>query len=192
MQWQNRQLYMEQEVEQRFNNLGIQVGNKTYGWAEIDQIPNAVNNQFGSPYWDDFTEEQRQEMYYKLGLSPANYHYVKAWQNREESIAKNISFRKDILNDEKSRTASGYKNIIGQYREQNEKLDTNEILKNSHITQMQTEMVLRDVATQMAEKNEYDLARDKLLGAPPNPPRLSDRRNDQPFTSITEGQGRYK
>jgi hypothetical protein len=186
MKWQNRQLYMEKEVEDRFNNLGVKIGGKTYRAAEIDEIPDAMRSSFKDPFEDDFTEEQRKEMYLTLGLAPGNYNYVKKWQEREADFVRRIQVQSALLYDENKHAAKGYNDLIEKYSQPADGLDMNQILKNMHITQMQTEMVLREIARQNAEKYEYDIARNKLAETPPTPLRLSDTWNAQIFEPITE------
>ena len=186
MKWHNRQLYMEREVEDRFTNLGVRINGKTYRAGEIDQIPDALRNSFGDPYWNDFTEEQRKEMYVTLGLAPGNYNYVKKWQQREADFARRIQVQSAIWNAENQEAAGKYSDIKLKYSQPADNLDVNQILKNIHITEMQTEMVLREIARQNAEKYEYDVALNKLSATPPAPPRLSDTWNASFFEPITE------
>jgi len=72
-------------------------------------------------------------------------------------IAKRLLTRGEILDEENEKAAEGYQNMIGKYRQSREDLDTNELLKNSHMTMMQIEMVLRDLS-------------DKRAQVPANPP----------------------
>jgi len=191
MKWQNRQLYLEREVEDRFDNIGVKIGKNTYTLTELDKIPSAMRDNYGDPYWDDFTEEQREEMYFKLGLAPANYNYVKTWSAREDMIAKRLLTRGEILDEENAQAAEGYQNLIQKYRQSREDLDTNELLKNSHMTMMQIEMVLRDLSRAIAAKDEYDMAKDKKSQAPANPPRLSDQWNKEIFGNISKEPGSF-
>jgi hypothetical protein len=192
MKWQNRQLYMEREVEERFESLGVRIGGKTYKAGQIDEIPGAMGSSFGKEYWNDFSEDQRREMYTTLGLSPGNYNYVKKWQQREDDFVRKIQVQSAILADENQQAAERYNRLINKYSQPADGLDTNQILKNIHITQMQTEMALRDLARQISEKNEYDVAKDKLSATPPSPPRLSDTFNANPFGTITEYSWNYE
>jgi hypothetical protein len=186
MKWQNRQLEMEREAENRFNNMGVKIGGKTYTVTELDKIPGALHNTFGDPYWDDFTEEQRASMYHQLGLSPANYNYVKLWSAREDYYIKRFLTRADTLADENALAAANHKNMIGQYREENENMDTNQILKNLHISFMQTENVLRDISHALAEKDRHEYELRKLGKTPPNKPHYSEHWNDDLFPKITD------
>ena len=186
MKWHNRQLYMDKEVEDRFLNMGVKIGGKTYRVEDIDNIPNALRHSFGDLFWNDFTPEQRREMYLELGLSPSNYNYVKKWQQREDEFARRIQVQSSIWKDENEEAAGKYRDLANKYFQPTDSMDINEILKNMHLTQMQTEMVLREIARQNAEKYEYDVAQNKLSATPPSPPRLSDTWNANFFEPITE------
>jgi len=188
MRWQNRQLYMEREVEDRFNNLGVQIGNKMYRRQDIHDIPAALRTNYGDEYWDEFTEDQRKEMYTTLGLAPSNYVYVQTWAEREKDIGRRMLTYGYILDDEYKMTADDYADLVDRYTS-GEEFTENQLSMNQHITQMRIEMSLRALARQIAERNEYDLARDALAATPPNPPRLSDEFNSDPFGTITEGYG---
>jgi len=188
MKWQNRQLYMEREVEDRFNNLGVKIGGKTYRTGDIDDIPEAMQSTFGREYWEnEFTEDQRREMYLNAGLSPGNYTYVKKWREREGDFVKKIQAQAQLWADENEDAANNYNHLIDKYASGDE-VHTNEILQNINMSLIQQEMVLREIARQMAEKNEYDVAMNQLASTPPNPPRLSDTFNARPFGSISDAE----
>ena len=186
MKWQNRQLYMEREVADRYRNTGMQIGDKKYTIETLDEIPGALRRNYGDQYWDDFTEEQRREMYVQLGLSPSNYAYVKTWSERTDRLAQRMLFQSEILDDEYEEAAEHRKNLIGKYRSSREDLDSNEILKETHITQMNIEMGLRNLSRILTGKFEYDVAKDKIGSTPANPVMLSDHWDSQPFGNINE------
>jgi hypothetical protein len=191
MKWQNRQLYMEREVEDRYKNMGLKIGKKTYTTQELDDIPAAMRQSYGSGYWEsDFTEDQREEMYVQLGLSPGNYNYVKKWSERDQAFLKKVQARAGILSDDNEAAGERYNELIREYGRSDENLDINQIAKNMHITTMQVEMVLRDIALSMAERDEREYAQQKLEKTPPTPPRLSNTFDAKPFGKITEGTGR--
>lgn len=191
MNWQNRQLYMEREVEDRYNNLGLKIGNETYYTSDIDRIPDALRSNYGAEYWEnEFTEEQREEMWASLGLSPGNYMYVKKWQQREEDFVKKIQAQGGLWMEDNQKAAEQYNRMIRKYSEENENLDANEILKNINITLIQQEMVMREMARQISEKFEYDTAMNQLGATPPNPSRLSGMYDESFFGRISEGTSR--
>jgi len=186
MKWQNRQLYLERQTEARFKNLGIKIGDETYTMTELDKIPEAVRKNYGREYWENFSEEERASMYRELGLDPANYMYVKTWGAREEYYMQKFLTDPERIVDESAAAEEDNKNIIQKYLESREDVDTNQILKNTHITQMKIEMVLRELSDAIAEKNRFEYEKRKLAETPPNAPRLSDHWDEELFSPLTD------
>ena len=192
MRWTNRQLYMAQDIEGRFNNLGVVIGGKKFSARDIDDIPGALRESFDDSYWSSqFTESQRMEMYSKLGLSPANFMYLQKWKQREDEFAKNAQFMSEINEEELQKAADMYNALAEEYAISNEDMDINQIMKNMHITNMRTELAIREMLVQMAKKNEYDVAQSKLGAVPANKPRLPDTYDADYWEPIAEGKGRY-
>jgi len=189
MKWFNRQLYLEQEVEYRYNKVSVKVGKNSYKLHEIDEIPDALRNTFMDPREVDFTEEEKKQMWVSLGLAPSNYAYLKTWQERNDKIAKRIITYSDVLADEHEEAAARNQNIMGKYSVSSKTLDINEITKEAHITAMNTEMAIREQTRLMIEMHEYNLSRDRMLDTPPNQPRRSDFWGEDPYGSITAGHG---
>jgi cell division protein FtsB len=183
MKWQNRQLYLEREAEDRFYSMGVKIGGKNYTVTELNGIPGALHNTFGDPYWDDFTEEQRAEMYNQLGLSPANYNYVKLWSAREDYYAKKILSDPDRLAGETEEAGKRYQSLLQQYRQKNQNLDANELAKNQHASLMQIEMVLRGISEALAEKERHEYEMRQLGKTPANPPGFSAHWDSNLFAS---------
>jgi hypothetical protein len=100
MKWQNRQLYMERQVEAKFNSIGMTIGGKRYGLMDAMSIPGAALNDLKDTATGDFTEAQRRRMYTKLGLSPTNYRYVRTWQGRIEDTVRTVSAMSEVLDEE--------------------------------------------------------------------------------------------
>jgi membrane-associated HD superfamily phosphohydrolase len=186
MEWQNRQLYLERQAEYRFKNMGIKIGDKNYTMKNVEDIPEGIRNNFGDPYWEDFTEAQRKKMWTQLGLSPSNYMYVKTWQEREDAIAQKILTKKGAINEDNMTIYEIFRSTAGRYATENENIGEKEILMDTHMTLMDVSKTLRDILYDMAEKNEMELARQKQAAAPPNPPRVSGHWNSRFFKPITE------
>ena len=189
MKWFNRQLYLEREVEERYNKVSVKVGKNAYKLHEIDQIPDALRNSFRDPREGDFTEQEKKDMWVSLGLSPSNYTYLKTWQERNDKIAKRILTYSDVFADEHEEAAARNRNIMGKYLHSGDDLDINEITKEAHITAMNTEMAIREQTRLMIEMHEYNLSRDRMFDTPPNQPRRSDFWDEDPYGSITAGHG---
>jgi hypothetical protein len=191
MKWTNRQLYLEKEANDRFNSMGIKVGDKTYNVAKIQEIPGALKEQY-IDYWDnEFSEKQRQEMWVKLGLAPSNYVYIKAWEEKEKALAKKIMTKAAIWNDENTKKNERKKEIMDSLaadkdKPEDKKMGEKEIAQYNLEVTIDTNNTLRNIALDMAEKNELDRINAEEAAAPPNPPRLSQSYNYNGWDNITE------
>jgi hypothetical protein len=189
MDWYNRQLYLERQVEQRYGSIGIQIGGNTYGIADIEKIPGALAGRFADDsYWDDFTEEQRREMWVGLGLTPANYVYQSAWLAKEGSLAQNILTRREVINEENQEAHRRNSDILRLAY----KPDVAEkgLLQGLLEMTADTNRAIRELAYDNAEWREYQLAKDRLDKTPSSPGPISDMWGKELFTEpITEGEG---
>jgi len=185
--WQNRMSYLAREEEYYFNQMGVQIGKNKYDMTQIFDIPDALLNSFRDPFDGDYTEEEKRDMWIKLGLTPGNYNYMKTWEERNDKIAKRILTYSDILADEHEEAAIRNQNVMGKYTVSSEDLDINEITKEAHITAMNTEMAIREQTRLMIEMHEYELSKDRMAATPPSPPKRSFFWDEDPFGSITSG-----
>jgi hypothetical protein len=191
MKWQNRQLYLEKEAENRFLNMGVKVGGKNYTLKNIEDIPEGFKDTYIDYWEEDFSEAQRQEMWAKLGLAPSNYVYVKSWENREKALAQNLLTKKDVLNDDNKKwyeRINEIKNILvdDKTKPEEDKLQEKSLLQYLLEVMMDTNRVTRDMAYDQAEKNEYELSKDKIGNTAANPPMLSASYNEDPFAELNE------
>jgi hypothetical protein len=191
MKWQNRQLYLEKEAESRFVNMGVKVGGKTYTLKNIEDIPAGFVDTYVDYWKEDFSEAQRKEMWTKLGLSPSNYVYVKSWENREKALAQKLLTKKDVLNDDNKKwyeRLNEIKNTLvnDKTKPEEDKLQEKSLLQYLLEVMMDTNRVTRDMAYDAAEKNEYELTKDKMNNTAANPPMLSDSYNTDSFAELSE------
>ncbi|MDR2767031.1 MAG: hypothetical protein LBB82_01755 [Treponema sp.] len=187
MEWQNRQLYLERQAENRFKNMGIKIGGKTYHMSEIEEIPGAANNQFGEPYWDDFSEAQRKEMWTKLGLTPSNYTYIKAWETREEAIAARLLTLSEDLNEDYIAAVDKWNWLSEEYKNGgDESIQEKRVLMDIASILMDTNLQQRSMAYDMALEREMDMAAAKKAKAARFSEELSGSYNADPFAKITE------
>jgi hypothetical protein len=188
MGWFNRSLYIEQEAERIYNGMGIEIGGKNYGLTDIDEIPDAIRNEYVDRHWEDMTEEERYKAYTSLGLAPSNYFYLKTWQNRAEEIKKRSISAREMHADELEEAADRNNAVLAEYSEESEDIDSNKIAKNSHATQMQIEMVLRDLSLSVDDLKDYITTRDQENKFIPNTPMQSVDWNYNPFQKISNGK----
>ena len=191
MKWQNRQLYLEKQAESKFQNLGVKIGGKNYKLADIQNIPQALKEEYVDYWSNEFSEEQRKEMWVKLGLSPSNYAYVKTWQAREEALAKNIFTKIEVWNEENQKKNARKKEIMDALaadagKSEDDKMGEKQIAQYQLEVAVDTNTAIRDLAYDIAEKNELDRIAAEQAARPPNPPRLSESWNYDPWESMTE------
>jgi len=185
MDWFNRSMYIEREAERIYSGMGVTVGNKKYSLHEIDEIPDALRNEYTDRNWDSMSEEERYKVWTTLGVSPSNYFYIKTWQKREEDIKKRFIAAREMHADELEEAADRNNSVLEEYSEESEDIDSNKIAKNSHATQMQIEMVLRDLSLSLDDLKDYIVTRDQEDKTLANPMRPSESWNSNYFKPIT-------
>ena len=183
MNWGNRQLYLARESEHYNEQMGIKIGNNTYSAHDIDKIPAALMNEFSDPFSNELTEEEKRDIWLKMGLTPGNYAYLMAYEDRRDKIAKRIMTYSDIFFDEHEEAAARNRNMINKYGSSNEELDINEISKERHITDMNIEMTLREKTRLLMELSEFELSQQEIDSRPPTPTMRSLIWGADPFGS---------
>ncbi|MDR1909484.1 MAG: hypothetical protein LBQ35_06180 [Spirochaetaceae bacterium] len=191
MDWYNRQLYLERQAETRFNRMGVRIGGRTYRLADVAEIPAAMESTYVD-YWDnEFSERQRREMWLNLGLTPANYVYVQTWKAREETLARNIMTKLELMNEEHMRDTEQDQATLARLEEdrslpESERMGEKGLLSLLAEAALNTNRVLRQISYDTAEFNEYQLSRDRQSRTPPNPPDLSEMWGRSLFEPIAE------
>jgi hypothetical protein len=184
MDWYNRQLYLERQSEQKFTNMGIKIGKKNYKLADIDQIPGAVDDRYANYWENEFSDQQRKEMWLNLGMTPSNYAYVQTWKAKEDEIGIIIATNREIQNEEYQAAMERNKELSdnvmnGDVGEKGVMQAIFEVLVDSNKT-------ARDANMQYAMALDYQLAREKQSKAPPNEPVVSDWWDKSYFRPIDE------
>jgi hypothetical protein len=82
MAFYNRQLYLERKTGEAWDNMNIKIGKKDYHISDTAGMIYEVNDTYVDYWFNEFTEEQRREMWLELGLTPANYAYVQPFRAR--------------------------------------------------------------------------------------------------------------
>jgi hypothetical protein len=193
MTWYNRQLYLDQQAENRFNSMGVKIGGKTYRIADIEDIPKALQTEY-IDYWStDFSPEQRRQMWINLGLSPSNYAYVQVWKAREDELVKKAFAKQDIVNEE-NMAAAEQENEMLKALEEDAKLPEDQRMGEKAVATMNlqvsmgTNRLLRNMALDQAEAEERRMVEERARNPPPNPPMLSETWGQDMFSPITGAQ----
>ena len=192
MNWTNRQVFLARQSEATFNRMRVNIGGRNYTMRQIEDIPEALANQFRDPFSGSLSESERRRVWTQMGLSPGNYAYLRTWQRRSENAALRIMTYSEILHEEHEEAAARNEQIMRDYsapRSNDNEIQEREIMMNTHVTLMNTEMAIRDQTRIMVEIAEYQQAMDRKRYAPPTPVRFSDSWGTDPFGSITDGHG---
>jgi hypothetical protein len=189
MDWANRQIYLERQAEARFNAIGVKIGDKTYSLKDIADIPEAMKDTY-IDYWNkDFTEKQRKEMWYRLGLTPANYNYVQVWKERERLFIEKYMTKPEVINEEYTDSFIRLKEIREKLAEEKEKeepdMDTKELLMMQ--VEMTTDLTkgVHDLNLTLAEMQEREAAKMLENKTPASSPPLSPDWNKSYFEPLT-------
>ena len=188
MKWFNRQLYMQREVEARFDRMGVKIGRNTYKLQDIDELPYALRHEFVDRHDRDFTEAEKKEMMVSLGLSPSNYMYLQTWKERNKKIADEVRTFGDVYYEEIDEAARRNNATLSRYTYPNDNLDINEINKDQALIMSNIELALREgnIEENRTQQLILGLMEEGKVG--PNPNRLSYHFDEDPFVPITGGR----
>jgi hypothetical protein len=187
--WYNRGLYLEKQAEDIFNSIGVQIGDKTYSLTDINEIPDALEEAFT---WDtEFSEKQVRDMWLWMGVSPANYAYIKTWREREQAAAKQILAARAIHEEERKAALEEQKEISDalkedEFKDEDDKMGEKTLLEYSLRVQMDTNREMSNLADQTALANELALIQMKQNETAPNSDRLSESWNAELFDTLKE------
>jgi hypothetical protein len=179
MTWYNRQLYLERAAEERFKNIGVSIGGKKYNMEEISEIPGALKTTYGDYWKNDFSEEQRKEMWLTLGLSPSNYMYIQAWEAREKDLIKKQMIKAQLQNEGNMTAAERNNELLRRLEEdknkpEDEKMGEKQLLSMVFELLVDTNTVTRQKAYDDLEAEDRRIAAEQAAKAPANPPGLSE------------------
>jgi ASC-1-like (ASCH) protein len=191
MDWYNRQLYLDRQAEQRFTRLGVKIGSKTYRVADIENIPGAAKESYVDYWKNEFSDEQRKQMWINLGMTPSNYAYVQTWKTREKELMEKILTKKDVINEENMEAAQREQELL-KALEEDAKLPEDQRMGEKALAQMtlkeliELNRTMRNMAYDQAEAEERRLAREKAGDAPPNTTGLSGLWGKDMFEPLSE------
>ena len=195
MNWYNRQLYLKRQAEQRFNRIGVKIGNKNYNIKNVADIPDALREQFVD-YWDkEFTEEQRREMWLRLGMTPANYAYTQTWRARMDPIMQKYLTRVETQNEEYMKEMERNKEILDRMAEDrlkpdDDKMGEKELLSIQAETLLRMNKTLNDMGMYMAEDQELKAIEMYQARTVHDAPPISESWDDSPFAPLERTRGR--
>jgi hypothetical protein len=195
MDWYNRQLYLERQAESRFKNMNVKIGGQSYAMGEIENIPGDLQSSFKNTWDNGLTDSQRRQMWQNLGLTPANYAYVKTWEAKEKELAISILTKRQTRNDEAMTAALRESEIADkisgdQFKSDEQKMSDKTLLALIAELMMGTNRAIRDMHNDQLEAAEMDLIHNRQEQTPP-PETVVSPWNNPMFGSITEKQGEF-
>jgi len=192
MEWHNRQLYLERKTEEAFMGMNISIGKKNYSIFDVEGMTGGFDETYVKYWENEFTEDQRREMWTNLGLTSSNYAYVKTWQSREQELARQFLAGTAVKNAE-------YMESVAKANAIKERLaadkDIGELDKKE-MDAMQIEMLvdiaksLNDLNLSIALQNEMAAVKMRLDDAPIDAPLLAEWPQDAfGVSDAIEGSG---
>jgi hypothetical protein len=183
MAWNNRQVALEKSAEDKFNKLGIKVGDKTINLKDIKDLPAAMKETYVG-YWDnEFTEDQRKAMWLKLGMSPTAYTYQKTWQGRLDAAHTKFLGAQETVNEENMKANEADK--AKKEALARDDIGANEIAAIQADTMVDMARQQRDAALDEAAWREHLIDVEKSKEIIVDPPNLSETWDINNFDSIS-------
>jgi hypothetical protein len=116
MNFANRQMDLERRTEAIFSNIGVRVGGKDYGLLDTLDIPQAIAENEFNQWNSQFTDRERKKMWVQYGLKPANYYYMKTWQQREKDLVGKMAAKPEAVTESQTETAEKVEKIVANSR----------------------------------------------------------------------------
>jgi len=175
MNWYNRQLYMETQTVEMFKNMKVNVGGKSYHISDLQGVGEGWKSQWNK----EFSEDQRREMWYKLGLTPSNYAYRQVYNQKMFEIADMLYVAPDIINNEIIEDNIANNEINNALAKdsslpEDERLGDKELQIYQLKLSMQMNKNLNDIKMQNAEMMRMQAIQLKLDNTPYDAPPLSE------------------
>ena len=193
MKWYNRQLYLESETIDTFNNLGLKVGGKHYNFSDMEGMAYAMDDTFAEFWNREFTEEQRRDVWLSAGLTPANYVYVQTWKEKEKNLAKRMLMSSTVQNNEyMQRMIRNNKNLTrlaaDAQKAEAEKMDSKELAAITAETAINTNKDINDIKMSLANLDEYLSVRMYKENVPYDEPAMSPWSEKSGFRPMKSGE----
>jgi hypothetical protein len=188
--WYNRQLYLEQQAESKYTNMGIKIGNTNYKMQDITKIPGAFREQFiDYDFSSAMSEAERKAMWTKLGLSPSNYVYLKTWQAREDKIVKQMLTERERQNEENTKDAEKYNAMLERYNSdadmpEDGRLTAKDLALDGNALLIDTNKKLSTISDLLAAQNELNMTRMMQEKTPASTRPLSETYDEAVFNSL--------
>jgi len=179
MDFYNRQLYLERQAAQAWDNTTVTIGKKKYHLTDIENIAYGTKDSYVDYWAKEFTPEQEREMWMTMGLTPANYAYVTPFRERAKELTREDFMAAKMQNEWYVRQMERNKAIrdklaADQHKDTNDKLGAKEVTMMILETLLDTNKVMNDMAMNQAREAEKKANEEMLNKAPNDKPLIAD------------------
>jgi len=178
--WYNRQLYMERRAFETFKKMNINVGGKSYHFTDVEGIGESFNEVLLKFQWDkEFSEEQRREMWIRLGLSPSNYVYRQVYKQKFSELNDLFFAVPDIINDDNMDSNNKLYDIYEELandakKPEDKRLGQKQLEMYQLEVAIETTKALNDIKMLMGEMMRMEAIKNRLHETPYSDPPLAD------------------
>jgi len=161
MNWYNRQLYYERMSIETVKGMNVNIGKKNYSIYDLEGMAQGFDDTYVSYWEDEFTEEQRREMWLGLGLTPSNYAYVQPYREKGRQIARELFTLSEIQNEKNNKASEANKKDLDDLKYDStlppdEQMGEKEVLQRVLQSSIRNGEVLEDIAAIEAKRAEAD------------------------------------
>jgi hypothetical protein len=179
MDFYNRQLYLERSAMESFDKMSVQIGNKTYKLTDIEGMAHGFDETYSDKWNKEFTEEQRRKMWYKMGLTPANYAFVQPFREKAREIAIQGLTSVEVQNEWYMRNMERNNERLQKIeadalKDTDDKMGQNEVMQMLLESSIESNKVLNDIAMFEAQQLELQAVNYYLDKTPQDAPLMSE------------------
>ena len=175
MEFYNKALQAEQQMNRMFSNLSISIGGNTYSWDNINTLGEQLNDDLIG-FWDrEMTEEERKNMWLNLGLTPSNYAYVKPYRDLANLVSNELFVSPDVQASMSQRTHERINDRLNMLANaEDDDMGQVEIAQYQLESSLYMESVLDNIARELALQSQFMSLHYRLDNAPGNQTNVTD------------------
>jgi len=179
MNWYNRQLYYERQTMDAFKNANINIGKKNYKFSDVEGIASGLKETYVDYWNNEFTEDQRREMWLDLGLTPANYAFVQPLRSKAHDLYQQNLFASEVQNEEymadmQNNNKWQNKMDADKNKDSKDKMGEKEILEGMLETELNNNRALNNISMYTARQLEIAATDKYIQDTPYDAPPMSD------------------
>ncbi|HHT04588.1 MAG TPA: hypothetical protein GX005_09765 [Bacteroidales bacterium] len=113
----DKQINFVRTTENRFKNISVSVGGKRVPLSQFYRLPGESVDMIVHDMTAEMSDWEKARAWSHYGLHPANYMYVRTWQNRLNEGAKQLAVIRDVIQENNQKTAEEVEAITGAAEE---------------------------------------------------------------------------